>query len=102
MDTAAATSQYDIFFLCENNRVHPATLPAKVITVTAAADLTAWEAVEEARSQGQHIPKGSSRCGVIEVQTDEGIWTRTSCNRQGDSDFEFATWDDIDAADEAA
>lgn len=98
---ATTTTRIDIFYWTENNRVHPHTLPCKVVTIEAPAGLSAWDYVEAARAQGRNIPKGSSRCGVCEIQTDEGIFTRVGPNKQEATVFEFKTWEQIEA-DEAA
>ena len=100
--TTTAVTRADIFVWAENNRVHPLSQPAKVVSVIAPAGLTAWEYVEAARAQGHNIPKGSGRCGVREVQTDDGVYTRVGSNRQADSVFEFQTWEQIEADEVAA
>jgi len=81
--------------------VHPLSLPGKCVTIEAPAGLAAWDYVEEARAQGHNIPNGSSRCGVREIQTDDGIWTRVSSNKQAHSVFEFKSWDDLEAEEAA-
>lgn len=95
-----ATTRVDIFFWTENNRVHPHSLPCKVVTTEAPAGLPAWEYVEAARAEGHNIPKGSSRCGVCEIQTDDGIYTRVGPNKQADTVFDFASWEDLEAKDD--
>ena len=103
MDTTSPNllSRVDIFYWTENNRVHPLSLPGKCVTIEAPAGLAAWDYVEEARAQGHNIPNGSSRCGVREIQTDDGIWNRVSSNKQARSLFEFKSWDDLEAEDAA-
>lgn len=92
-----STTAADFFWKPESNKVHPSTLPSNSQTVEVPVGLSPWEMVTFAREAGANISLGSSRTGVHEIQTDEGIWTRTSANRRAKSDWSFITWDDLEA-----
>lgn len=94
------TTTAHIFFWTENNRVHPHTLPMRFVDIECEAGLTPWEMIEEARRQGRYLPKGSRRCGVGEIQTDEGIWTRVGTNKAEKTEWSFESWEDIEAREE--
>lgn len=50
-------------------------------------------------------PKGSSRSGIFEVQTDDGIWMRDDgakfnlATNTGRAAVRFRTWDELEGAD---
>ena len=44
------------------------------------------------------LPKGSSRCGCFEIQTDAGIWSSSTGGRLSKANASFSTWEQLEAA----
>lgn len=91
--------RFDIYYLTENNRVDPRSLPAKCVTVEAASDIDVNDLIRDMINR-KVIAKGSGRCGVTEVQSDAGIYQRVGGNghaRGKSSRWDFKSWDDLEA-----
>jgi len=80
----------------ESNRVDPRTLPCKPIDLEVPDD---FEEVEELLSYAYSlgVPKGSARCGCVEIQTDDGIWSSHHGGRIVPSKAVFKTWEQLEA-----
>jgi hypothetical protein len=96
MTTTAAT--VDLFWYAESNRVEPSSQPALHARAEVPAGLEPWEMILAARGAGHRVSLGSSRTGVHEVQTDDGVWQRIGANRRERSTWVFNTWDELATA----
>ena len=80
------------------------------VSVEVAADATPAEMIAAALAAGASI--GTSRTGIYEIQTDDGIWTRTDkairCFERINGEivvskkFAFKSWEQLEAEEEAA
>ncbi len=86
------------FHRTESNRVDPRTQPAMPYDFDLPAELPAVELLAAAYALG--LPRGSSRCGCFEIQTDSGIWTSTTGGRINQRNSQFHTWDQIEKSEQ--
>ena len=97
------TERFDLFYYTESNHHHPINdANAKCVEIHNVDDdgdyrfASVNEAIQHA-IDNRKVAKGSARCGVTEVQTDEGIWTRVGPNkfaRNQWSTWAFQPWGD--------
>lgn len=81
----------------ESNRVDPRTLPCRPFDLDVDCDpsRSILDILNDAWALG--LPKGSARCGCIEIQTDAGIWSSTTGSRLNSRNAVFHTWDELDS-----
>lgn len=103
---ALKTASIDLFYFTESNHHHPINdANAKCLAVSNIdcdgnyIFATVNEAIAQA-IESRLLGKGSGRCGVTEVQTDEGIYTRNGgngFNKNKVSNWGFKTWAQLEA-----
>lgn len=87
-------SEIQFFHRRESNKHDPKTVPCVPYCWETPHELHTApiaELMEFAYSNG--LPKGSTRCGCVEVQTDAGIWSSHHGGRIIPSKATFTPWD---------
>ena len=84
----------------KSNKVDPRTLPCRPfdLDVDCDPDRGIEDILKEAWSLG--LPKGSARCGCVEIQTDDGIWSSSTNTRLNKRNATFTTWEELEKQDD--